>query len=83
MDIERARRMAELTEARDSLGKIEVVASGLLGQLRLATDPLMIESVAEIRATEIVNWAIEIKDYAVEARRLSERIARLKDALGE
>jgi len=71
---------AQLAEAKQELERLEILADGLIAEVRLELNPVA-DSFVELDLDKARGLFEELYRHWKEARRLSERIARLVEAL--
>ena len=83
VDMERAHRQAALAEARKRLAEIELTADALITELRIRTDPRLVDDFVGMELDKAAELMESLKLLWNEAQQVAERIAKLREALGE
>jgi hypothetical protein len=83
MNLERTSRQARLAAALEGLSRAELEAEALLTELRLCTDPLLHERLTDMDMDKAASIMDSLAARQREARRLRDRVRRLREALGD
>ena len=79
---ERLQYRGKLAEAKQEKARIEALALPYITKIRMALDPTA-DRLTELDLTDLPAQAMQLHDYWGRALELDQRIARLKEALGE